>query len=450
MLLFTIVYGILAVINTCALVYKLRDLIRDPRNRELQLLCLAIFCYDAPFVLASPAVYTGIDKAFHIPNVSTLIVYISVAVCLTAFVTLLMSWSSAQNKTRLRHRLLVSYSVLSLAVMTLFFFLGQPNVGGAEHPTDFDVHYEATPYISVFLLSYQLLFCVSEGMLGVLCWRYARMVEDRPWLARGLRIVTVGAVFGEGYSVPKIVNMVWDQIGPSPLHTVSSVVAPMSASVSAALFSLGFTMPAWGAGYARLRELTVAYRRYQRIYPLWHDVATTLPGIVLFQSAPRTTRWTFRNAWRLAGRLVVEVRDGRLALRPKGDPEVRYELQDIELLLGRQITEIRDAQWQLRLSFTEQTAEISRELAAGLALSGEDADAVVEAAQLAIALKAHAAGVQVPGEDESPLLDLAEGDDDVEAAWLMKVADAYRTSPVIPLALARAVQAETADTGAGA
>ncbi|WP_037603322.1 MAB_1171c family putative transporter [Streptacidiphilus rugosus] len=448
MLLFTVVYGVLALINTCALVYKLRDLVRDPRNRELRLLCLAIATYDAPFVLASPAVYTGIDHVLGIANFATLLVYISVAVCLTAFVALLVSWSSAQDKIRLRHRLLVSYSVVTLAVMTAFFFLGQSHVDGVEHPMDFDVHFEATPYISVFLISYQLLFCVSQAMLGILCWRYARIVSDRPWLARGLRIVTVGSVFGEGYSVPKIVNMVWDQVGPSPMHTFSSVVAPMSASVAAALFSLGFTMPAWGSGYARTRERAAAYRRYQRIYPLWRDVADTLPGLVLFNSPPRTTRWTAGRLWRLAGPQVVEVRDGRVALRPKNDPEVQYTLDDIALLLARQITEIRDAQWQLRQLFTAQTAAVARSLAEDQGLTGEDADAVAEAAQLAIALRARAAGVQVPGEDGSPLIDPGgeggAGDDD-EAAWLMKVADAYRTSPIIPIALSRTFESEWAD-----
>ncbi|MEZ0070286.1 hypothetical protein ABIA32_006338 [Streptacidiphilus sp. MAP12-20] len=448
MLLLTITYALLSVISWSAFAYKLRDLIRDWRNRELQILCLSIATFAAPFVLASPAVYEGIDRVLGVPNIATLIIYMSVCICTTGWVALLMTWSSAQDKVRLRHRLLVGYSVATLIVMMVYFFLG--NAGSVEHPIDFDVRFEAVPYISVFLLSYQLQFTVSKVLLVVLCHRYAKVVADRVWLNRGLRTVMVGAVFGLGYSVPKIVNMVWDLVGKSPLHTVSSLVAPMSASVCAALFSVGFTMPAWGAGVARVRELSSVYRRYQRIYPLWKDVTDHLPGIVLFPVTPRTTHWSLSNLWRLVGRQVIEVRDGKLAVRPKGDPEVEYTLHDIELLLGRQITEIRDAQWQLRLSFTEQTAEIARELAAEHGLIGEPADAIIEAAQLAIALKARAAGVDVPGEEESPLLDLAEGDDDVEAAWLIKVADAYRTSPVIALALARTVHAETVSTGIGA
>lgn len=438
MLLFTVVYGILSVITWSAFVYKVRDLVRDWRNRELQLLCLAIATFAAPFVLASPAVYVAIDQVLGVANAATLIIYICVAVCLTSFVALLMSWSSAQDKVRMRHRLLVGYSLVTLAVMTVFFFLG--NVNGPEHPIDFDVHFEAVPYISTFLLSYQLLFTVSMALLVVLCRRYARLVLDRPWLHRGLRVVTLGAVFGLGYSVPKVVNMVWDLFGPSPLHMVSSVVAPMSASVAAALFSVGFTMPAWGAGISRARELHADYQRYRRIYPLWRDVADQIPEVVLFPPTPRTRYWSPAALRHLASRPVLAVRDGRLALRPEADTQLGHALQDIDLLLVRQVTEIRDAQLRLRPYTTDRTATIARQLATAEGLDGRCADAAVEAAQLAIALKAKADGRGVPGHGESGLLDPAAGDFEIEVEWLIRVADAYHASPVIPAALARSAR----------
>ncbi|WP_035803447.1 MAB_1171c family putative transporter [Kitasatospora mediocidica] len=435
MLLFTVVYGILAVITWSAFAYKVRDLFGDPRNRELQLLCLAIATFAMPFVLASPHVYTGIDHLLGRPNAATLLVYICVAVCLTSFVALLVSWSCAQDTVRPRHRLLVAYSVATLVVMTLSFLLG--DVSGPEHPIDFDVHFELAPYISVFLLSYQLLFSVSMGMLVVLCHRYAGVV-DRPWLRRGLRLVTAGAVFGLGYSLPKVANTLWDEVGHSPLHYAGTVLAPMSASVAAALFAVGFTMPAWGQGVTRAGEFVIAFRSYRRLYPLWSALAEQFPDLVLFPPVARAARWSPRDLRRLAGRQVVEVRNGGLALRSHHDPEVQHTARDLELLLNRQIFEIRDAQLALRPYYTAATQRSVRELARARRLTGDAAEAVVEAAQLAVALRARAEGRALPADQHSSLHDAADGDLGEELAWLVRVADAYRGSPVVRAALADA------------
>ncbi|MEY9840572.1 MAB_1171c family putative transporter [Streptacidiphilus sp. EB103A] len=429
MLLLTVVYGILSVITWSAFFYKVRDLFDNWKNTELQLLCLAIATFAAPFVLASPHVYILIDRILGVANIASLIIYICVAICLTSFVALLVSWATAADKVRLRHRLLVAYSVATLVVMTVFFFLG--NVDGPEHPLDFDVHFEAVAYISIFLLSYQLLFTLSMGMLVVLCRRYARAV-DRPWLRRGLRVVTAGAVFGLGYSVPKVVNMVWDLVGHSPLHYVSSIVAPMSASVAAALFAVGFTMPAWGAGVTQVRELAADYRLYRQLYPLWLDVTQAFPITVFYTSTPRTSHWSLRTIHRLVGPLVIEVRDGALALRRKDDPEVEHTIEGIELLLARQFAELRDAEMQMTPYRTPELEQDLRERVAAHGLDGDAAEVVMTAAQIASALLAHAQDGEHPftEEEDAP----SDGDDGTYKADLVrlaKVADAYATSPLV-------------------
>ncbi|WP_327064491.1 MAB_1171c family putative transporter [Kitasatospora sp. NBC_01302] len=433
MLLLTVVYGVLSVITWAAFVYKVRDLIGNWRNRELQLLCLAIATFAAPFVLASPHVYILIDRVIGTPNIASLIIYICVAICLTSFVALLVSWSSAQARLRARHWVGLGYALATLAVMTIFFFLG--DTGSVEHPIDFDVTFEAVRYVDVFLLSYQLLFTLAMGMLVVLCRRYAAMV-DRPWTRRGLRIVTAGAWFGLGYCVPKVVNMVWDLFGFSPLHVVSSIVAPLSASVSAALFSLGFTMPAWGAGVSQLRDLTAVYRSYQRLYPLWRDLAVAFPELVLmFAPTERTNRWSLRTAHRIFGRQVIELCDGSIALRPHHGPEDGLDsvptLRDLELLVTRQQVEIRDIQLRLRPHYTEAVAAAAREQAQLHRLAAKDVEAVVEATQLAVALHAHNAGIPLPALAVQGIDDPAGGDRAEELAWLVKVAAAYGSSPVV-------------------
>ncbi|MEV7025419.1 MAB_1171c family putative transporter [Kitasatospora sp. NPDC093558] len=428
MLLLTVVYAVLAVITWTAFFYKVRDLVRDWRNRELQILCLSIATFAAPFVLASPHVYMGIDRLLGVPNIATLIIYVCVAVCVSGFIALLVSWSSAQSGMRVRHWIGVGYSLTTIVAMTVFFFLG--NVDGVEHPVDFDVTFAEVPYISVFLLSYQLLFTTSMVMLIVLCRRYAAAV-DRPWLRRGLRTVALGAFFGLGYGVPKILNMLWDQIGTSPLHTVSSIAAPLSASVSALLFSVGFTMPAWGEGADRLRDLVVSYRAYKRLYPLWHDLATAFPELVLLPPNDRQQPWSARA---LLARPAIEIREGRMTLAPRGgqqgDNQQADSLQDLDLLVARQRVEIRDAQLRLRPYYTDTAADAARDLARGRDLAPDEVEAAVEAAQVSVALRTHAAGAPVPapapGRHEPVAVDPAE-----EVAFLVKVAVAYTSSPVV-------------------
>ncbi|MFJ9580800.1 MAB_1171c family putative transporter [Streptomyces sp. NPDC101191] len=406
-MLFNVVYGVLSLITWSAFFFKAKDLARDWGNKELQLLCLAISTFAAPFGFAAPAVYVRVDALLGIPNIATLIIYTSVAICLTSFLALLVSWSSAQSNVRLRHRLIVGYAIATIVAMTTFFFLG--TVDDAEHAIDFDVHYAQTPYISAFLLVYQCLFTVSMFGLIVLCWRYSKIV-DKPWLRRGLRVVTAGAVAGLGYCLPKVASLVWDILGTSPLDFVNSVVAPMFASLAAALFAAGFTMPAWGVGLGKTTAWVSNYRTFQRRYPLWQAITEAFPEVVL--DAP---------------------------------PASRRELaRDLEFFLGRQVIELLDGEMRLRPHYTEEVSRIAREIAAAHNITGSKADAAEEAAQIAAALQAQSAGHEPQAGRGTDFDDSANGDLGQEGARLTQVAEAFRNSVVVPAVLER-LRPATAD-----
>ncbi|BDH10508.1 MAB_1171c family putative transporter [Streptomyces hygroscopicus] len=424
------VYGVLSIITWTAFCYKAKDLIKDPRNPELRLLCLAIATFATPFVIAAPWLYVRLDRLLGYPNFMTLVVYVCVATCLTAFVALLVSWSSAQSAARLRHRLLVAYSVVSIVVMIVLFLLG--DVSDAEHAVDFDAHYASTPYIAEFLFTYALLFAVSMSGLVRLCWEYAKAV-DKPWLRRGLRVVAVGAVFGFCYAAPKIISLFWE----TPFtNFINSYIAPMSASVSAAFFAIGFTMPAWGVGLDRFREFRSNYRAYQRLYPLWSAMIGAFPQVALFPLSPRGGGWTVRTVHRLFRRQVVEAPAGLLSRRLHQDLEVEQTGRDLKLLVSRQVIEIRDGQLLLRPHYDPEIAELARELATKRHLAGDALEAVIEASQIASALQALATGC-TPAAAHSVLPhDPADGDIKEEGLWLTRVADAYRRSPIVQLVLA--------------
>jgi hypothetical protein len=414
MLLFNVVYGVLAVISWSAFFFKLRDLVRDPGNRELRLLCLAIATFATPFVVASPWAYVRIDRALGVTNIATLFIYTSVAVCLASFMALLVSWSSAKDRIRLWHRALVAYAVISVASMVTLFWLG--DVSDGEHVVDFDVHYADTPYIREFLLVYVVLFVVGMIGLAFMCWRYAKAVH-RPWLRRGLRVVAVGAVFGLGYALPKGASLAWDMFGTSPLHFISVNVAPMFASIAAWLFAAGFTMPAWGVGLDNARERLTQYRAYRQLHPLWKALTHAFPEVVLFPD--------------------LHPDNPRRALRE----------DDLPFMVRRMVFEIRDAQLALRPYTCPAVAESARELCEEQQVPAEEAEALVEATQIKAALRAMEAG----GDSHHPAAaphDPADGDMTAERDWLIRVADAFLRSDLIEDAIARAEVGDPEDSGA--
>ncbi|MFD8373565.1 MAB_1171c family putative transporter [Streptomyces sp. NPDC059688] len=398
-MLFIVVYGMLSLITWSAFAVKLKDLSRDWRNRELQLLCLAISTFAAPFFFATPPVYVRLDALLGQRNIATLIIYTCVAVCLTSFLALLVSWSSTQSKIRLRHRLIVGYAVTTIVAMVTFFFLG--TVNDTEHPVDFDVHYASTPYITEFLLTYQCLFTVSMIGLILMCWRYSTMV-DRPWLRGGLRVITAGAVTGLGYCLPKAVSLAWDVAGDSPLDSMSSVVAPMFASAAAALFAIGFTMPVWGVGMSTTASWISGYLAFQRRYPLWQAITRAFPEIVLVPP-----------------------------------PSSRLELaRELSFYQNRQVIEILDGEMRLRPHYDTAISELTRKEFAGRRITGIQAEALVEAVQLAAALQAHVVGRELPLRSETDVRESTDGDLAKEATRLVRVAEAL-LSPVVPAVLAR-------------
>ncbi|MGW2641615.1 MAB_1171c family putative transporter [Streptomyces sp. NPDC001348] len=405
-MLFNVVYGMLSLITWSAFAFKLRDLARDWRNKELQQLCLAIATFAAPFGFAAPPVYTRIDALVGTPNITSLIIYTTVDICLTSFVALLVSWSSAQSKVRLHHRLILGYAIATVTTNWVLFFLGDAT--DTSHALDFDVHYAKSAYIWEFLLVHQTLFTVSMIGLIRLCWRYSRIV-DEPWLRRGLRIVTAGAVAGLGYSLPKAMSLICDKLGISSLAFVNSVVAPMFASVSAALFAVGFTMPAWGVGLSRATAWISDYRTFRRRYPLWQAITQAFPEVVLVTP-----------------------------------PASRRELVgDLRFFLGRQVIEILDGEMRLRSHLDTDLSRMTREIVAKQNITGDEAVAVAEAAQIAAALQARSSGHDASEGHGTDLDDAADGDLDKEGARLTQVAVAFSTSTVIPAVLKRLQSATT-------
>jgi hypothetical protein len=198
---------------------------------------------------------------------------------------------------------------------------------------------------------------------------------------------------------------------------------------------VGSTLPAWGervglgAALAALGRWADAYRAYRRLYPLWRDLVRVTPEVALqAPTPPALDALTWRDLRLRLYRRVIEIWDGRLALRPYLDASV---------------------------------AEAARRACRADGVVAQEVPYVIEAAALAAGVWAKAARrpaaapAALPldgraGEAGATSLPGASLDGDVDA--LGRVARWYRTSPIVRAAVAgteRAGRRMPAPPGAG-
>lgn len=153
------------------------------------------------------------------------------------------------------------------------------------------------------------------------CRRYS--VEASGFLAAGLRLIGMGCLVGLAYITVKGAALV-GLVGGSPLPVeVESTVGRSLAVFAGTLVVVGSTLPATGPLVRSWVSWFTAYRAHRQLYPLWADLVAVTPGIALDPAGSRlgdALRW--RDLDVRVYRRVIEIRDGRLALRPYLDAAV--------------------------------------------------------------------------------------------------------------------------------
>jgi len=177
------------------------------------------------------------------------------------------------------------------------------------------------------------------------------------------------------------------------------------------LMIIGSTMPAWGpvVGIPAAARWLDRYWMLRMLYPLWTDLFRVSPDIALAPpSLPLRDALSFRDLNVSLYRRVVEIRDGLLTLRPYVDRRIREDAG----ALGR-----------------------------STGLSGEDLEVVAEAATVAAAIRAKGHGHAMV---EGDVVAAAPANSDLagEAAYLTRLARAYRRSPVVRMMLDRTEDAD--------
>ena len=179
-------------------------------------------------------------------------------------------------------------------------------------------------------------------------------------------------------------------------------------ALCASLIAAAVLVVKWHGPFASALARYHAYAAYRRLAPLWTALHAALPQLALEDGggAPIGIRPPLRDPHFALYRRVIEIHDGRLALRP-------YAPRRQQIAVG--------------LEHTHEGA-----------MRGEDREALLEAASIAAALDNHRAGRATgAGEPERdcPEPSAASGTMEAEAAWLARVAAAFaalRTSAAHP------------------
>ncbi|OJF15375.1 MAB_1171c family putative transporter [Couchioplanes caeruleus] len=394
-----VLYPIDATLAGAAFLFKLVSL-RKNRDAASVALCIGFGFLTIVFTISTPVVWSAFDRALGVPNLAALVTQGLVIANTAALQAMMLFWlyprTEAWRKIRFRATLLA----LVLLVMTALFLM-TPTAG--ERSRDFVATHARIPTYSVYLLVYMAAYTITRLDILRMTWRYAP-VAGAPWLRRGLRIFGGGAIFGLIYCAARITDIVGAVAGWDPNRWEN--MARLGAGIGAICTMVGLTMPSWGPHLSRVAEWFGRQRAYQQLYPLWSALHGAVPGIAL--DPPPRISWLGR-----------------------------YAVRDVKFKLTRRVVEILDGRLALREHFDAQVEQSARQTAADRGFDAAELSAVVEAAVLAGAVRAKQRD-QLPLEPAQLTVN-ADGDrTDMsrEVRRLVKVSQAFARSPVVRAAVA--------------
>ncbi|WP_037788713.1 MAB_1171c family putative transporter [Streptomyces natalensis] len=299
-----------AAILDLAVVWKLIQLARDPRDLPLRAVTLCLICTDASFAL-------GLDSAARLvddltgPGSARLVqnaLLLGAVYCLMCFYLF-----SAEERERAGRRARWEALPLASAVIVLALTTVATPVGlrGREFAT---ADMTATPVALFFMTALlYLIYALAEALWWT--WRYARM-SLRP-LSTGLWL-TVGAL--AGMVVANIGRLGIDvtrwrgaQV-PAWLHDGTQGLLALAVPV----FIVGVVYSGAAMRMARVRVWLCHRKAYRRLRPLWDALHHAFPQDAL--SRVPTSGWReflfLRGTHYRYYRRVIECRDGLVRISP--------------------------------------------------------------------------------------------------------------------------------------
>ncbi|MGW5445354.1 MAB_1171c family putative transporter [Streptomyces asiaticus] len=395
------IYWILAGSTWTAFFFKAPGLRLSARNPLYLSVCGVLLLSGATYLCSNPSFVSAMDELIGVTNLTLLLDRAMLTAISAIILTLIMYWRGGPKNAvaaRIARWLLTTYATI-VGAEVILFVLGNTSV---ETPLEFDTYYANTPYIRWMIALYLLAHGIAAIIATALCWRWSAGITEPLWLRRGLRVLTCGFLLNICFDITKItaVGARWNGTNWDFMNTTG---APVCATLCTTATTIGFILPLVGDRISAARADLTTYRE---LLPLWKALREATPDI----AAPVPIHW-----WNLDLRLtrrITEIHDGRLALRAYHDPAV--------------------------------AADASRQAQAA-DLATDEANAVVEAAVLASAIRRKATSLQAPPVTTGPTTTATEFP--LPRVALVQISRALQHSPIIAAACMRAPHQEISTHG---
>jgi hypothetical protein len=390
----------LALLVWLAVASRLPALVRSPAQPALRAYWLSLLTLALALTVRLPVLYLLIDTRAGIPNFARLLG--DVLVVTSAWTVQMFLYHLYFPDTRAAQAIRRGSVVFAGTLLLLGALFAVAPVD--EEALDFAGRYAQAP----FILEYRLVVLAYVGFslinLARPAWRYARLAADAV-VRLSLRLVALGAWLGLACVVLEGLRALSGRLGFGSALVHADSFVELSTAVAIGSIVVGSTMPAWGGrvGVAALTRWLERYRACRRLYPLWRALCRAHPDSAL-EPPPTALRdaLVVRDLGFRLYRRVVEIHDGYLALRP---------------YLDRRAT------------------QYARALCEDAELTAPEAAAVIDAAGLATALAAKAAG-RTAAEPAATSLAPTGTNLSSEIRYLERVAHSYASSPLVQAVVA--------------
>lgn len=287
----------------------LGDLRRHRRDHALVALAFTYFFSALSYAISLTPVWLRIDGFFGVTNIAVPLAQSCVILVLTLQATVLAYWTKPPAAAGRRTQFLFVIAISVIAAMSTLFVMLTPVT---QRPTDFSLYYAHDPAFQAYLTLYIATYTVAEVYLARVCWKYAGKIED-PWISRGLRLITVGAVITLGYSGIRISAVLGSMFDFSVKQL--EPWAWICGDVGATLTQVGYFLPIVASRMSSWSSWARERQQYRRLQPLWQAMYDAEPSIALVKPTEQDDS-VLRSVQFGLYRRAVEIRDGQIELRP--------------------------------------------------------------------------------------------------------------------------------------
>lgn len=348
------------IIAGAGFLFLLRDLRKDRRHPAVTALAFTYFFSAMSYAISLTPVWIRIDSTLGVKNIAVPLAMGCVILVFALQAAVLANWSMSPDAARRRSRFLLAAAAIVITSMATLFALLTPV---AQRPTDFSLYYAHDPYFQGYMSLYIGTYTVAEVYLARMCWKHAKNVTN-PSIARGLRLIAVGATITLGYSAIRISGLLGAEFGFSV--KALEPYAWICGDVGATLTQVGYFLPVLAARTAAVRTWGREHLEHWRLRRLWQALYEAEPSIALMPPTPQLGAFlTFRSAHFSLYRRVTEIRDGQIEMRPYLNPAARegaerrrqaQGLEGSELIAAMTADQIRAALAQKRLGTVDEPA----------------------------------------------------------------------------------------------